>query len=83
MTKHVRLWRKWTGGAGSSSRSPAFQDLPRHPANLAVVFESGIEANLRFVEFTAGDIRWRDPVTHSIENIGKIRLHAIIVELET
>ena len=47
------------------------------------MFESGIEANLRCVEFTAGDIRWRDPVTHSIENIGKIRLHAIIVELET
>jgi len=40
------------------------------------VFESGIEANLRFVEFTAGDIRWSDPVTHSTENIGKIRLHA-------
>jgi quercetin dioxygenase-like cupin family protein len=34
------------------------------------------------VEFHAGEIRWRDPVTHSTENIGKTTLHAIIVELK-
>jgi quercetin dioxygenase-like cupin family protein len=35
------------------------------------------------VEFKAGDIRFREPVTHTTENIGKTQLHAIIVELET
>ena len=34
-------------------------------------------------EFKAGDIRYREPVTHTTENIGKTQLHAIIVELET
>jgi hypothetical protein len=34
-------------------------------------------------EFKPGDIRYREPVTHTTENIGKTRLHAIIVELET
>ena len=34
------------------------------------------------VVFTAGDIRWRDPVTHSTENVGKTTLHAIIVEMK-
>jgi quercetin dioxygenase-like cupin family protein len=34
-------------------------------------------------EFKPGDIRYREPVTHTTENIGETRLHAIIVELET
>ena len=33
-------------------------------------------------EFKAGDIRYREAVTHATENIGKTTLHAIIVELE-
>lgn len=34
-------------------------------------------------EFKDGDIRYREPRTHTTENIGKTRLHAIIVELKT
>ena len=34
-------------------------------------------------EFKTGDIRYREPVTHTTENIGRTRLHAIIVELGT
>jgi hypothetical protein len=34
-------------------------------------------------EFKDGDIRYREPRTHTTENIGKTRIHAIIVELKT
>lgn len=34
------------------------------------------------VEFTAGEIRFREPLTHATENVGNTRLHAIIVELK-
>ena len=59
-----------------------------HPGNVVVVLEG---AKLRIttadgksneVEFKAGDAFWREPVTHSAENIGSTRLHAIIVELK-
>ena len=29
-----------------------------------------------------GDVLWRDPVTHSTENIGTTEVHAILVELK-
>jgi hypothetical protein len=59
-----------------------------HPANIVYVIEG---ATLRIttadgkssdVTFKAGDTIWREPVTHSAVNIGKTRLHAIIVELK-
>ncbi len=34
------------------------------------------------MEFKTGDTLWREPVTHSAENIGTTQLHAIIVELK-
>jgi quercetin dioxygenase-like cupin family protein len=60
-----------------------------HPAFVVYVLTGGIlrittpDGKSDDVEFNAGDIRWRDPVIHSTENIGGTRLHAIIVELET
>jgi hypothetical protein len=35
------------------------------------------------VEFKAGEVIWREPVAHCTENIGKTRLHAVLVELKT
>jgi quercetin dioxygenase-like cupin family protein len=63
--------------------------LHSHPAFVVYVVTGGTlrittpDGKSDDVEFNAGDIRWRDPVTHSTENIGKTQLHAIIVELET
>ena len=63
--------------------------LHSHPAFVVYVVTGGTlrittpDGKSDDVEFKAGDIRWRDPVTHSTENIGKTQLHAIIVELAT
>jgi quercetin dioxygenase-like cupin family protein len=59
-----------------------------HPAFVVYVVTGGTlrintpDGKSNDVEFTAGDIRYREPVTHTTENIGKTQLHAIIVELE-
>ena len=65
------------------------EDWHSHPAFVVYVLTGGTlrittpDGKADDVEFKAGDIRWRDPVTHSTENIGQTRLHAILVELET
>jgi quercetin dioxygenase-like cupin family protein len=60
-----------------------------HPAFVVYVVTGGTlrintpDGKSNDVEFKHGDIRYREPVTHTTENIGKTQLHAIIVELET
>jgi quercetin dioxygenase-like cupin family protein len=60
-----------------------------HPAFVVYVVTGGTlrintpDGKSNDVEFKPGDIRYREPVTHTTENIGKTQLHAIIVELET
>jgi quercetin dioxygenase-like cupin family protein len=60
-----------------------------HPAFVVYVVTGGTlrintpDGKSNDVEFKTGDIRYREPVTHTTENIGKTQLHAIIVELET
>ena len=60
-----------------------------HPAFVVYVVTGGTlrintpDGKSNEVEFKDGDIRYREPVTHTTENIGKTQLHAIIVELET
>ena len=59
-----------------------------HPANIVYVIAGGKLRNTtpdgksNDVEFKSGDTLYRDPVTHSAENIGTTTLHAIIVELK-
>jgi quercetin dioxygenase-like cupin family protein len=59
-----------------------------HPAFVVYVVTGGTlrintpDGKSNDVEFKIGDIRYREPVTHTTENIGKTQLHAIIVELE-
>jgi len=65
------------------------EGLHSHPAFVVYVVSGGTlriqtpDGKSNDVEFEAGDIRYREPVTHTTENISKTRLHAIIVELET
>src|SRR5712692_7570182 len=60
-----------------------------HPAFVVYVVTGGTlrintpNGKSNDVEFTAGDILFRVPVTHATENIGKTQLRAIIVELAT
>ena len=59
-----------------------------HPAFVVYIVTGGTlrittrDGKSSDVELKTGDIRYREPVTHTTENIGKTRLHAIIVELE-
>ena len=65
------------------------EDWHTHPAFVVYVVSGGTlristpDGRSDDVEFETGDIRFREPVTHTTENIGKTRLHAIIVELAT
>jgi quercetin dioxygenase-like cupin family protein len=65
------------------------EDWHSHPAFVVYVVTGGTlrintpDGKSKDVEFKTGDIRYREPVTHTTENIGKTQLHAIIVELET
>ncbi len=63
------------------------EDWHTHPAFVVYIVNGG---TLRITspdgtsvdeEFKAGDIRYREPRTHTTENVGKTPLHAIIVEL--
>ncbi|MDP9122481.1 MAG: cytoplasmic protein [Acidobacteriota bacterium] len=59
-----------------------------HPANILYLSTGGklrittADGQSKDVEFKTGDTPWREPVTHSAENIGTTQLHAIIVELK-
>ena len=65
------------------------EDWHFHPAFVVYVVNGGTlristpDGKSYDEEFKPGDIRYREPVTHATENIGKTVLHAIIVELET
>jgi quercetin dioxygenase-like cupin family protein len=65
------------------------EDWHTHPAFVVYVVTGGTlristpDGRSEVVEFQAGDIRFREPVTHRTENIGNTRLHAILVELTT
>lgn len=60
-----------------------------HPAFVVYIVTGGMlriktpDGKSREEEFKSGDIRYREPVTHTTENIGNTTLHAIIVELVT
>ncbi len=60
-----------------------------HPANVVYVLEGGTlrittaDGKTSDVTFKTGDTLYREPVTHSAENIGKTMFHAIIVEIKT
>jgi quercetin dioxygenase-like cupin family protein len=65
------------------------EQMHSHPAFVTyVVAGSKIRNNFadgRVVEadLKTGDVLWRDPQTHWIENIGTTTLHFIVVELKT
>ena len=59
-----------------------------HPAGVVYVFnDSTLRSTLadgKSAESSgkAGDVYWRNPVTHSLENIGSTEAHALAVELK-
>jgi quercetin dioxygenase-like cupin family protein len=64
------------------------EELHSHPAFVTYIV-SGSTIRNHFAdgkvveaEFRSGDVLWRDPQTHWIENIGTTTLHFVLVELK-
>ena len=60
-----------------------------HPAMVVYVVTGGTlristpDGKSNEVEFKTGAVIYRAPITHATENVGRTRLHAILVELKT
>jgi quercetin dioxygenase-like cupin family protein len=59
-----------------------------HPAYVIYIIEGGkirnhmADGTVTEAEFKAGDVFYRDPLTHWAENIGKTTLRIVVVELK-
>jgi quercetin dioxygenase-like cupin family protein len=64
------------------------ESLHSHPSGVVYSFNDGkLKGSLKGSESRestakAGQVMWRDPITHSIENIGSTELHALAVEFK-
>lgn len=66
----------------------AKEQVHSHPAHVIYVLEGGkirnyaADGKVTDAVLKAGDVIYRDPLTHSAENIGANPLHLILVELK-
>jgi len=64
------------------------EQVHSHPAYVIYVLQGGRTRNyaadgkVTESEFKAGDVIFREPLTHAAENIGNTPLHMILVELK-
>lgn len=64
------------------------ESMHSHPAGVVYSFSAGHLKNTiqgsssMEVDAKADEVHWRDPITHSIENLGNTELHALAVELK-
>ncbi|HEY0783281.1 MAG TPA: cytoplasmic protein [Thermoanaerobaculia bacterium] len=64
------------------------EGLHSHPACIIHVLTGGKirstspDGKVTVAELKAGDTLWREPLTHSVENIGTTELHLLLVELK-
>ncbi|HEX7420446.1 MAG TPA: cytoplasmic protein [Thermoanaerobaculia bacterium] len=64
------------------------ENLHSHPSYVLYVIEGGkvrnhtADGKVSESEFKAGDVIYRDPLTHWAENIGTTTIHLILVELK-
>ena len=64
------------------------EHLHSHPSYLFYVIDGGrvrnhsVDGKVSEAEFKAGDVIYRDPLTHWSENIGTTTIHLILVELK-
>ena len=66
----------------------AKEAMHSHPSSIIYVIDGGKARNhfpdgkTSDVEFKAGDVIYRDPLTHWAENIGTTTMHLVVVELK-
>ena len=64
------------------------ENLHSHPSYLIYVIDGGkvrnhtVDGNASESELKAGDVIYREPLTHWAENIGTTTIHLILVELK-
>jgi quercetin dioxygenase-like cupin family protein len=64
------------------------ENLHSHPSYVIYVIDGGklrnhaADGKISESEFKAGDVIYRDPLTHWAENIGTTTIHIILVELK-
>jgi mannose-6-phosphate isomerase-like protein (cupin superfamily) len=64
------------------------ESLHSHLAGVVYSFSDGKlkstmqDGNSREASAKAGQVMWRDPVTHAIDNTGSTELHALAIELK-
>ena len=64
------------------------ENLHSHPASIVYIFTGGKVRNhtpdgkTTEVTYKAGDVVYREPLTHWAENIGKTTIHLMVVELK-
>jgi beta-alanine degradation protein BauB len=71
-----------------SSKPGQKEGMHSHPASLLYVIQGG---KLRFttpdgtskeIDYKAGDVMWREAITHTGENIGTTEMKALLVEMK-
>jgi quercetin dioxygenase-like cupin family protein len=66
----------------------AKEQMHSHPAYVICILAGGKvrhfapDGKITELELKAGDVMYRDPLTHAAENIGDTTLHMILVELK-
>ena len=71
-----------------SSKPGDKEAMHSHPAVLVYVIQGGKlrsttpDGKSTDIEYKAGDVRWRDAITHTGENIGTTELKALLVEVK-
>jgi len=59
-----------------------------HPAGILIVVNSGKfrsttpDGKSKDIDYKAGDVVWRDAITHTGENVGTTELHAYLIEFK-
>jgi len=63
------------------------EPMHSHPYGLFVYFLSDAKIRTTFPDGKisedskhAGDTVWRDPMTHAVENVGNVEVHALLIE---
>ena len=86
--EHVRLENASVRVIEGVLRPGDREQMHSHPAFVTYVIEGGrirnhfADGRVVEAELETGDVLWRDPQTHWIENIGATTLRFIVVELE-
>lgn len=71
-----------------SSKPGQKEAMHSHPAILLVVLQGGklrstsADGTVKEIEYKAGDVMWRDAVTHTGENIGTTEMKSLLIEVK-